>query len=126
LKSIKEIRKALKSLKVRSVWDKGVKEYALELLEDYEEECSYAQKNNLPLPNLNRSTLLNGAKNWKEFSYGACSLIYDCDIAKRLCNATELKMVDYGNRPPNGREIWLDVQAKALSQACELLLNFAR
>lgn len=125
MKTIKEIRKALKTCKPRSAWEKGVNEYAFELLEEYENYVYDAIRLKKPLPALNRLTLLNGAKNWKDYSYGACSLIYDCDIAKRLCTASELKRMDNGYRNPNGREIWLDVQARALSQACNKLLELA-
>ena len=49
--------------------------------------------------------------------YGACSLIYDEDIAKRLCTPSELKRTNNGDRNPSSRETWLDMQARALSVA---------
>lgn len=58
-----------------------------------------------------------GAPNWKEYSWGGSSLVYDNDIAKRLSTKTELKMTRNGERRPNAREEWLDVQARALYQA---------
>ena len=97
----------------RSAWDKGVLAFALDLLESYE-------------PNLiTREGLLNGARNWKEFSYGGCYFIYDCDIAEALCSPSELKKKRGGALPPNSRESWLDVQARALSQASRLILHYA-
>lgn len=40
-----------------------------------------------------------------------------CDIAELLCSPSELKRKKYGERRPNSREEWLDVQARALAQA---------
>lgn len=96
-----------------SAWTKGVKEYANDLIE-------HCKENNLELTEKN---MLNGAKDWKEFSYGGSSLIYDWEIAERLCTKTELKRTKGGERPPNKREQWLDVQARALNQACILILQ---
>ena len=48
------------------------------------------------------------------------SLIWNGDIAKRLCTKSELaklKTRDGDYRKPNAREDWLDVQARALFQA---------
>lgn len=43
-------------------------------------------------------------------------MIYDCDIAETLCTPTELKRTKNGQRNPNSREQWLDVQAQAAFQ----------
>lgn len=61
--------------------------------------------------------MMNGAKNWKEYSYGGCALIYDKDIAETLCTPSELKRKRGGELQPNSTETWLDVQARALYQA---------
>lgn len=126
MKTIKEIRTALEQRKNRSAWAHGVTAYALNLVDDFEEWTEYAQENGEQLPTLNETTLLNGAKDWKQYSWGGSSLIYDCDIAKRLCTASELKRTDNGNRRPNSGEEWLDTQARALYQACRLVLETAR
>ena len=49
--------------------------------------------------------------------YTYASIIYDSDIAERLCTPSELKKTRNGERKPNSREEWLDVQARALRQA---------
>ena len=64
-----------------------------------------------------RGVLLNGARDWREYSYGGCALIYDGDIAARVCTPSELRRTHGGQRDPNPRETWLDVQARALCQA---------
>ena len=61
---------------------------------------------------------MNGAMDWEDYSYGGCSLIYDGDIAERLCTPSELKKKDGGRLAPNSQESWLDVQTIALRQAC--------
>ena len=68
-----------------------------------------------------RAALLNGAQDWQEYSDGGCSLIYDGDIAARVCTPSEYKRSHGGERYPNSRETWLDVQARALSQAARLV-----
>ena len=61
---------------------------------------------------------LNGANNWHQYSWGGCSLCYDKQIAERVCTPSELKRKHGGAYEPNSRETWLDVQARALYQAC--------
>ena len=95
--------------KYRSAWDKGVQEYASEIL--WNLDAPYLSTETL------EGTLLNGAKDWKQYSYGGCALIYDGDIAERLCTPSELKRKKGGQLQPNSRETWLDVQARALKQA---------
>ena len=99
-----------------SAWQKGVKLYAAELQDFLQDENLEATKENL----------LNGASNWTEYSYGGCSLIYDTDIAERLCSPSELKRKRGGKLLPNSHETWLDVQARALHQACSMVLRKAK
>lgn len=74
-----ELLEAINKIKARSAWNKGVKIYAYELVEALEVEEIPQDKTEL------KSLLLNGAADWKQYSWGGCSLIYDCDIAKRIC-----------------------------------------
>jgi len=97
----------------RSAWRRGVKTYALEMVESAEEDFSAV-------------SLLNGAANWRAYSYGGCALIYDADIAERLCAPSEYRKTRQGERAPNSRESWLDVQARALGQAATLIATLAR
>lgn len=114
--NILEIYNKIDSLKMRSAWSKGVQYYALFLLERYDEYTDYNP--NLPLT---ETTLLNGAKDWKHYSEGGNALIYDEQIAQTLCNPTELKITKNGQRQPNKRETWIQVQARALFQAWNLI-----
>lgn len=96
----------------RSAWQRGVKSYALEMIESAEQEIT---RDNY------ESVILNGARTWKDYSYGGCADIYDADIAERLCSPSELKRKRGGDSQPNPRENWLDVQARALFQASNLI-----
>ena len=111
-----------------SAWNKGVNEYALELVEQLGEQISNGYFNELDLSDSKkvRAALLNGAENWSQYSWGGCSLIYDGDIAERLCCPSELKKTRNGERRPNSREEWLDVQARALFQAANRICRHIR
>lgn len=97
-----------------SAWKRGVRQYAIEMLEGMDTVPSDAYL--IPL------WLKCGASSWKEYSYGGCALIYDRDIAKRLCTPSELKRKRDGEIPPNSRESWLDVQARACYQAAHMIM----
>lgn len=107
-----ELYSKVEKLKRASAWKRGVREYALEMIESAEIE--------LTLENA-KQTLLNGAKDWSQYSFGGCALIYDADIAERLCSHSELKRKKGGDLQPNSRESWIDVQTRALKQACNLI-----
>lgn len=119
MKSVNEIRAALEAEKPRSAWEKGVAIYAAELLEELEERIAngYQDPAKIEIRAALDEALRNGAENWSEWSWGGCGLIYDGDIAERLCNPSELKKTRNGERRPNAREEWLDVQARAIRQA---------
>lgn len=112
----------------RSAWSKGVTEYALELLDSLAEgiECGYFYADDIAAPRVLEKNLLNGAADWSAYSWGGCSLIYDSDIAERLCTPSELKKTRNGERKPSAREEWLDCQARALYQAARRVMSAAR
>ena len=113
-----DLLQRLENVKVRSAWNNGVKTYAIELLEDAasNRECEeFASLQEL------KEAILNGAEDWTQYSEGGCSLIYNADIAERLCNPSELKRTKNGTNNPNSRENWIQCQARALFQAWELI-----
>ena len=94
----------------RSAWDRGVYDYAFDILEPLGDE----------LENVNADTLMNGVNTWTAYSYGGCALICDDDIAKRMCTPSEYK--EYLNAGLNSKlsdsDYWLgNVQTRALFQA---------
>lgn len=105
--------------KARSAWARGVKEYAKEFADSFLELNNICVKLNNG-EQIISSDFLNGAEDWTDYSYGGSALIYDGDIAERLCNPSELKKTKGGERNPNSRETWLDTQARALYQAARM------
>lgn len=99
-------------LNPRSAWNRGVMRYALELINTVEIGEEITEKR-----------LLNGAKDWKEYSEGGCALIDDELICRRLCSPSEIKKTHNGERRPNKQENWIDVQARALYQAARLIMK---
>lgn len=118
----------LEQRKDRSAWDKGVTVYALELVEQLADAVrdGYIGATDLMAPRMLRKALLNGADDWRAYSWGGCSLIYNGDIAGRLCCPSELKRTRNGARRPNSREEWLDTQARALYQAANRVYKALR
>jgi hypothetical protein len=120
----KDLLKAVEDLKAVSAWDKGVNEYAYEVVEAISEYVEDVELDNV------ENVLLNGASDWSQYSYGGSSLIYDSDIAERLCTPSELKKVtrkDGSVRDKaNSRESWLDCQARALYQAYVMINRILR
>lgn len=117
---IKTLKNGLENLNPRSKWGKAVKEDAIDLIDwlEYDNvDLSRIEKEGL------EKVLLNGGRDWKESSYGGSALIYDSQIASHYCTLSELKKCKGGLNPPNSRENWLDVQARALYQAMRLIKN---
>ncbi|MEG1662933.1 MAG: hypothetical protein RR338_03015 [Clostridia bacterium] len=123
MKTLSEIEKEIEARTERSAWARGVKAYALELLEDAIEnngaEHCYNDRQEA------RKDLLNGADSWHDYSWGGSALIYDGDIAERLCTPSAYKHSNGGDRKPNRDEEWLDTQARALYQASRLIVGTA-
>jgi hypothetical protein len=112
MKTKNDIQKAIEATRPRGAWGRAVKAYALELLDSLDSEYR-------------AGALLNGAENWRAYSYGGCALIYNSEIAGRVCSPSELKRKRGGELAPNAGESWLDCQARALSQAASLIARNA-
>ena len=119
------IRAELNARHDHSAWKKAVTLYALDLLEDVQEGADNMERLPLDGAELERWAL-NGASCWEQYSNGGCSLCYNADIAARVCTPSELKRTDGGMNAPNSRETWLDVQARALYQACNRIRSICR
>lgn len=106
----------------RSAWARGVQSYAVEIAETLADQVQEVEPTRAAIEHI----ALNGAADWYQYSWGGCSLVYDEDIAKLLCTPSEFKRKRSGALPPNSREEWLDVQARALTQAFWRVLRIAR
>lgn len=119
------LSKALNTRYDRGAWDKAVTWYALTLLDDIQEQANEMERLPIDGEELERWAL-NGASCWEQYSNGGCSICYDADIAARVCTPSELKRKHGGMYEPNSRETWLDVQARALYQACNRIRSICR
>ena len=109
-----QLRQIVSAQKERSSWGRGVKEYALEMIDNLEEY----DHGKVPADYIElKKMALNGARDWKQASEGGSWLIYNEEIAERLCSPSELRKTANGRRQPSSRETWLDVQARALDAA---------
>lgn len=119
------IRAELNARCDRGAWNKAVTLYALDLLEDIQWGANDVER--LPIDGAElEQWALNGASCWEQYSNGGCSICYNADIAARVCTTSELKRTDGGMNNPNSRETWLDVQARALYQACNRIRTICR
>lgn len=113
----------LNTRKDRSAWDKGVTEYATELTESLDNWDKQPES----VAEL-REMMLNGADDWKAYSWVGSSLIYNQDIAERLCSPSELRRLTRKdgslNDSPHGVHL-LDLQARALYQAANRVAAIA-
>lgn len=111
----------------RSAWAKGVAVYAHELIDELGINMRDGFISPAVLGSVSELTkaMLNGAKNWEQYSEGGCALVYNQDIAERLCTPSELRKNRHGKKAPNARESWIDVQSRALYQA-SLMVLYAR
>lgn len=106
----------------RSAYGRGMQSYAVEIAHTLADRAHEVEPTRAAIEHI----ALNGARDWSQYSWGGCSLIYDEDIAKLLCPPSTLKRKRNGALPPNSNEEWLDVQARALAQACRRVCRIAK
>ena len=77
-----QLVKSIEAYKPRSAWQKGVKEYALSLILDYDDG---RLKMSSKVPNLGKLEymLLDGTDDWYQYSRYGMGLVYTDAIAKR-------------------------------------------
>lgn len=124
--NIQRVRNEVKNSKQRSAWGRGVQAYALDLLDQFTEWADWKAAKGLKPENIDERTALNGARDWAQWAWGGCGLCYNSAIAKRLCNPSELRRVEGGNKAPNKYEQWPDVEARAMRQAWAMIAKIVR
>lgn len=108
-----------------SAWNRGVKNYAMRLIDNLSDDYCLIFDNQAELEKqlkILKNKLLNGAENWRRYSYGGCAYICNNDIALALCTPSEYRNSKRGEKDPSEHESWLAVQARALFQA-EILIK---
>lgn len=127
-KNIQAVVNEVEKAKTRSAWAKGVQSYAFHILAQFEEWRRFNEEQGEELPELDEVTALNGARDWEQWSYGGCGLVYDNNIAVTLCTASEREKWHKRGCPnmANPRETWLDVEARAARQAWRMIAEAVR
>lgn len=106
-------------MRTGSAWEEGVRQYAHELMGN----LLYWTMQGRRFGSIAeaKEAAMQGAGSWRRYSRGGLSLVSDAEIAERLCAPSELKRRKGGMGNPNSNEDWADVQARALSQAWDVL-----
>lgn len=121
---ISEITSIIKnSHRPRSAWDKGVKQWALDLLDGMDDKAEFSSLTSLLLE------ALSGSLDWKEYCYDDKGIISDYSIVEAFCTPTEKQRYISrlgALRAPNADETWMDVQVKAATQAWDLIERVAK
>lgn len=104
--------------KARSYWERGVYKYVLIILLPIDKDVDITSSN--------LSILLNGARDWHQYSEAGNAYVHDATIAETLCTPSELKRKKGGELNPNRDESWRDVQARALYQAATIIKSALR
>ena len=104
---IGEIKARIEERMNDSKRDKIRATYALEILNDY--ESLYQRDDSYNLNHENLKQLLCGAKDWRQYSEGGCSLVCDVDIEERIGKGGSL----------------IERQADYLRQAYNMIANYA-
>lgn len=115
-----DISKKINKMNIgRSTWAKAVKADALDLVENIVDalDCGYIDVVPEDGPRL-RALLLNGASDWKQYSWGGCALCYNHQLREHYLTPSERER--YTGDTVRGSHL-LDIQASALSQACDIV-----
>ena len=111
--ALEAMRSFIASTPTKYKWDVGVVQYALELIDNLNKFPESVDEL--------EALALNGARNWRAYSFSGYSLTDNKEIAMRLCAAGTLRRTRDGQYPPAEGESWRGYQARALIQAFALV-----
>lgn len=124
---IRDVLNGINDTRGRSAWESGVQHYAVDLLsESIDRRGLNIWDEAERIGKITEKDLLNGAKDWKQYSRDGNSLIYNEDICHRLCGWGNWERLQDGKLPPSSQEDWLDLQARALQQAVQIVIKANR
>ena len=90
--TIAAISRETENYPVRSAWGRGVRSYVEEFFEAYMTNKGLRiDDTDARIGKITDADLLNGAKDWSQYSYVRCADICDADICERLCCPSEAK-----------------------------------
>ncbi|MCI9163757.1 MAG: hypothetical protein HFG59_10985 [Lachnospiraceae bacterium] len=106
--TIAAISRETENYPVRSAWGRGVRSYVEEFFEAYMTNKGLRiDDTDARIGKITDADLLNGAKDWSQYSYVRCADICDADICERLCCPSEAKKKSMaGCRPMLERPGW--------------------
>lgn len=108
----------------RSKWRRAIKEDALYIIDSMQEALNINDTDTLPesVQEL-KAIALNGAEDWKQYSWGGCALVYNDTIKAHYLTDSEIRR--HRGEIFEGMHL-LDLQAWALSQAWQMVLDAFR
>ena len=120
--NIKQLENEIEKEKANSAWDKGVKNYCFEIIDNIKNNYNYHGEDlkSFDFKSLQKLAL-NGADTWSQYSWGGCSLVYNWDILKALFSPSIVKK--YENSDTIRGLHLLDYQARALKFAMSKIYN---
>lgn len=112
-----------------SCWNRGVKFYALWLIDKLTDDYCMLFDTQAELEKcikIFKKILLNGDENW--YQYSCSGRVYVCynEIAGALCTPSEYRKTKGGEKRLHHSKSWLVVQAQALLQAERLIISIIR
>lgn len=123
-RKIGEIYETIHNSPARSAREKGIIQYADELLEAYLSNRGLSLKDfQVRIGKITEADLLRGAPSWDRYSRGGMALVSNEDICRRLCTKAVFKKRMGGLVQPSIGGDWLDVQATALAEAAKIVLD---
>jgi len=111
---------AIESTPARGTWSRAVRDDAYTLVEGMEVDALPSD------PRALKSLLLNGARDWYQYSADGCALVYYVDIAGHYLTKAEYARWSKPRHEPSmgfGGETLIDMQARALAQAYRIVLR---
>lgn len=111
--NLSTLRGLVSSSSARSAWSRGVRAYALDLLDNIEEMSNYGE-----YLAISEEVALNGAGCWSNYAAGGCGLVYTSAILDRLCTASELRRLSRSSRCDIDA---IELEGRALFQAWRLI-----
>lgn len=116
--NLSTLRGLVSSSPARSAWSRGVRAYALDLIDNIEELSNYNINNYGEYLAISEEVALNGAGCWSNYAAGGCGLVYTSAILERLCTASELRRLSRSGRSDIDA---IEIEGRALFQAWRLI-----
>lgn len=115
--TVQTLSNLISATPARSAWSRGVRAYALDLVEDLGNRSDFNMHWYGEHLAINEENALNGASDWNHYATGGNGLVYNWSIASRLMTPSELKRYEAGRLNVD----LLECEGRALFQAWDLI-----